>query len=430
MNLPVNLVDWAIYHSALAIEGFRTGVRCNPFGRSVRQDPYAIYSRLREKPSLHPSSLIDGFLASQYDDVSALLRDGRFTSDFRSSRLFNRRRTRRILDKCETSRFTAATPPMIRCDGDSHDRFRRVAFSSTKRLFSSEHSAWVEREAESLLKMGLGSSFDFISRVAEPLARSVASRLLGLPDADRPMLDRWLRGGLIATFGGQFLMSRNVGHGRRDANTVRAEMRTYFAALLQGTNLLNTGVVNDVRRALESSCLSRDEGIAVCEELLVAGFETSAQQLANCVRVLAQNEQIWSELRISPHLVPSAVEELCRFEPAIQGTSRIAKETIEWRGTTILPGQQVVALIGSANRDPRQFGDPDCCDIRRLPNRHLTFGIGGHSCPGSQVAKITLNRCIMALLGRYRRIQLLESDLKWVQDPVVRGTSALPITAT
>ena len=166
---------------------------------------------------------------------------------------------------------------------------------------------------------------------------------------------------------------------RRRAFQIRHEMQVYFGDLLQRrTYRLRPGLILDLIDAESNGLLTRAEIITICEEILVAGHETTAYQLGNCLKVLADHESIYRKYD-NTEITSAAIEELCRFEPAIQATSRIAREDLDFDTHRVRAGEQVVLLLGSANRDPEQFTHPDTCDIHRRPNRHLTFGLGSWS---------------------------------------------------
>src|SRR2546429_8890705 len=124
--------------------------------------------------------------------------------------------------------------------------------------------------------------------------------------------------------------------------------------------------------------------------------------------------------------MPSAIEELLRFESPIQHTARVAPEDVELGGRQIRRGQAILALLGCANRDPAQFHHPDSVDIARADNRHLAFGWAGHFCFGAAVARLEGSIALSALLRRFPRVALATDGVTWRPNPAFRGPAALP----
>jgi cytochrome P450 len=166
----------------------------------------------------------------------------------------------------------------------------------------------------------------------------------------------------------------------------------------------------------------------MCILLLVAGHETTVNLISNGMLALLRNPDQLARLRADPGLIRTAVEELLRYESPVQLTGRIPMEDVEIGGTTFRKGQEVVGLIGAANRDPAQFPDPDRLDVGRPDNRHLAFGAGIHFCLGAPLARLEGAVAIAALVGRAPNIELASDDLQWRETVTLRGLSRLPVT--
>jgi cytochrome P450 PksS len=176
--------------------------------------------------------------------------------------------------------------------------------------------------------------------------------------------------------------------------------------------------------------LSEDELLAMIFLLLVAGHETTVNLIGNGVLALLRNPAQWERLRGDPSLGKSAVEELLRYEsPLATATERFAREDISIGGAVIPRGEMVFAVLASANRDPRQFPDPDTLDVAREPNRHLAFGLGIHYCLGAPLARLEGEIAIGALLRRAPRLRLAvpSGQLRWRRSLVLRGLEAVPV---
>jgi cytochrome P450 len=133
-------------------------------------------------------------------------------------------------------------------------------------------------------------------------------------------------------------------------------------------------------------------------------------------------------LRADPSLLPSAVEELLRYESPIQYTARLASTDLELRGTLIRKRQAVMSVLGAANRDPERFPDPDLLDITRQDNRHLAFGWAAHYCFGAPLARVEAQVAFATILRRLKTLALEPVPLVWRRNAGFRGLEALPVT--
>ncbi|MCS6856043.1 MAG: cytochrome P450, partial [Elioraea sp.] len=143
-----------------------------------------------------------------------------------------------------------------------------------------------------------------------------------------------------------------------------------------------------------------------CIFLLNAGHETTTNLLGNGLWLLLTRPQEFARLRADAGLLPTAIEEMLRYEGPIQLNNRRLLAPIEIGGVRLDPGTSITIAIGAANRDPRQFPDPERFDIARKPNRHVAFGHGDHACSGMNVARMEARIAFSRLLARFPRIEL------------------------
>src|SRR5581483_2466614 len=167
-----------------------------------------------------------------------------------------------------------------------------------------------------------------------------------------------------------------------------------------------------VEAEIDGERLSEDEILAFVQLLLTAGNETTANLLNNAILCFLENPDQLAQLRIAPHLLPSAVEEVLRYRSPLQFMYRATKCEVEMHGQKIPAGKIVLAVIGSANRDPLQFANPDRFDIRRNPNPHIAFGHGIHFCLGAALSRLEARVALTELLTRFERFELA-SDEPW-----------------
>ena len=176
--------------------------------------------------------------------------------------------------------------------------------------------------------------------------------------------------------------------------------------------------------------LGEDELLAMVMLLLVAGHETTVNLIGNGVLALLEHPAQMERLRNDPMLIRPAVEELLRFtSPVDMATERYAREEVTIAGVTIPQGAMVFAVIGSANRDERQFPNPDELDITREPNKHLAFGLGTHFCLGASLARLEGEIAISTLLRLFPNLRLAKSphELRWRPGLLLHGLQSLPV---
>jgi len=179
---------------------------------------------------------------------------------------------------------------------------------------------------------------------------------------------------------------------------------------------------------LDGDHLTDEEIIANCIVTMVGGQETTTNLIGNGVLTLLRHPEELKRLRDDLTLVPSAVEELLRFESPSQHTARICREDTELGGKLIRKGQAVIAVMGAGNRDPERFPEPDRLDLGRTDNRHLAFGWASHFCFGAPLARIEGQLTFEAIVRRLSNLALEPGPLVWRDNLGLRGLTSLPVT--
>jgi len=250
--------------------------------------------------------------------------------------------------------------------------------------------------------------------------------MLGLPTSDWSRLKAWSAD--YAEMLGNF--QQNPDGVARVLATVEA-MTTYFRSAIREQERQPRGLIGALLAAEDvGDRLTEDEIIANVIITMVGGQETTTNLIGNGLLTLLRNPDVIERLRADPSLVPSAVEELLRFESPSQHTARIAPADATLGGRTIPRGQGVVAVMAAANRDPERFPEPDALDICRADNRHLAFGWAAHFCFGAPLARLEGQLAFSALLSRLPDLQVASNRLVWRQNLGLRGLEALPVTFT
>ena len=209
------------------------------------------------------------------------------------------------------------------------------------------------------------------------------------------------------------------------------EMTAYFRSAMRAQKLRSDGLVTSLMNAeIQGDRLTVDEVIANCIVTMVGGQETTTNLIGNGVLSLLRNPLELERLRANPSMVPSAVEELLRYESPSQHTGRLAPEDTELGGKRIRKRQAVMAVMAAANRDPERFPDPDRLDLSRTDNRHVAFGWGAHFCFGAPLARIEGQIAFEELLRWFPQWSLGPGPLVWRTNLGLRGLTALPVNFT
>ncbi len=269
-----------------------------------------------------------------------------------------------------------------------------------------------------------GSAVDLLPLYAEPLPVAVIATLLGVPDADRALLRPW-SSAIVKLY-----EAAPSAATRQAAETAAAEYVGYVRTLVAyrrdhpGDDLLSDLIAT---RDADGSRLSADELVATAVLLQMAGHEASVNVVGNGTYALLTHPA--ERARLTPGLVPGAVEELIRYDSPLQLFERTATQPVLIGAVTVEPGQKIAALLGAANRDPAVFADPDRLNLTRAPNPHLGFGAGIHFCLGAPLARVELQAALATLLTDLPTLALAAEP---VRHPTFthRGLATLPVTVS
>ncbi|MET8648986.1 cytochrome P450 [Nocardia aurea] len=396
---------------------------------AVIADPYPHYAWLREQAPVYHSTAPDLWILSRYDDVATAVRDAsRFSSDLGTAAEFTDnpfspgmrlpRRLAGIVDRVVPVRT------LLTSDPPDHTRLRKkVSRAFTPRRITL-WEARINEIADDLvddlvLASKRGESVDLVRDLASPLPTAVIAEMMGIPAHRHPQFKRWsdnLVDGLLTDGSTPRMLAAAVGIAGFFARVVRDRRRN------PGDDLISLLVTPDA----DGDALSLVELIQFCVLLLVAGNETTTNLVSNAVLALLDRPDLWHAIVADPELAGAAVEEAVRYDSPGQGLLRIARSDTVLNGITIPAGARVLPLIGSANRDPRHWDDPDEFRLDRSRNDHLAYGIGIHFCLGSALARIEAKAALRALAARTPHLAHAE-PLARIPSPVLRGLRSLPI---
>ncbi len=390
--------------------------------RSFKANAYQHYVRMREEVPVYGLDLPTrerAFLVFRYNDVSSLLRDKRFSKDTRSVPGGARQRMRRFVPKV----ILPLMENMLSLDDPAHARLKGLVQSvfSPARVEMLIQST-TETSNRLIAEMKKKRQFDLMADYALPLPVTVISELLGVPPVDRARFARWSKI-LIDNMTSPLRLLLIYPSMRNFMHYLRALVESKRAR--PGNDLLSALAAENNREKL-----SDDEFVAMAAILLIAGHETTTNLIGNGTLALLRNRDAREQIKSDPALFPSAIEEFLRFmSPLEMSTERFATEDTEIAGTMIPRGSMVFGVIASANHDERQFENPGRLDLARKPNRHLTFGEGGHYCVGAALARMEGQVAFRGLLEAFPDMTLaVEPDqLEWRGAVILRGLKKLPV---
>ena len=391
----------------------------NPLDPNFRIDPYSVYRRLRQEGPIHEGPLGIRVL-TRYDDCEAVLKDRRWSSDFRNAVQENFEPDWDILGD---------TRPFLFLDPPDHTRLRGlVSKAFTPRVVEGLRPRIQELVDELLDRVAERGSMDVIEDLAYPLPVIVISEMLGVPAEGHETFRGWSRE-LARSLDPEIVVTPEVLERRMNAI---ASFDDYFRGLIaERRKAPRDDLLSNLMAAEEEGDkLSEAELLATCRLILVAGHETTVNLIGNGTLALLRNPDQLEKLRDDPSLARSAVEELLRYDPPVQFTGRIALEEMEVAGATFRKGDNVVLLLGAANRDPDQFPDPERLDITRDDDRHLAFGYGIHFCLGAPLARVEGQIALSTLVRRFEGLELRTELPEYKENIVLRGLRSLPVGFT
>ena len=406
----------------------RTRLLFSPQDPSFRLDPYPHYRRLREEDPVHFSPMGVWFVA-RYDHVSTALRDRRLAAQDIPSQVQRKNellRSRQISAKQPANLDALVANSrnwFVFKDPPDHTRLRRTVAKAFQPRSVENLRPYVRSYALSLLeRMKAKPQMDLIKDFAAHVPVNVIATLFGFPPEDFTKVAGWAER-LPRIF--DPLVSLE------ELETLDRASREFKAYLKELCDDRRAHPKPDLLSALvaardEHGQLSDDELVSTCILTFSAGEESTVAMLGNGALALMRNRARREELLADAELMPNAIEELMRYDGPLQMTCRTAKEDLEIGGKTIRKGQAVYLLLGSANRDPAQFSDPDVLDWRRPQGKHIAFGDGHHVCVGASLARVELEEGFRALLEVLPDLELA-GEPRWRDHLVIRGMTSLPV---
>jgi cytochrome P450 len=395
------------------------------FSDEVLQDPYPTYARLHEEGPLHyldVGSKWPVWSIVSHAECSSIAKDPRLSAKRAQQMLLSLPLSRQA-EFGELARMLGLW--LIFMDPPEHTRLRKLLNKGFSAAAVEGLRPQVEAIVEQMLKpIQHGSEVDLMRDFANPMPVRIILEMLGIPQELRDTFVDWSRA--IAVFRGN--PNRTVEE-TRAAQDALVELTEFFRKTVaerrrdKGSDLIS--LLIDIEE--EGEVLTEEELYAQCIALLFAGHETTRNLIGNGMYTLLQYPQETAELRERPEIIRSAVEELLRYESPVQFTARVLKEDIEVCGQQIRKGWTVLCMLGAANRDPKQFKEPDDLDLKRLNNQHLAFSAGLHFCIGAQLARLEGQIALLNLVQRFPKMKLAGPRPEYAPTFGFRGLKSLPV---
>lgn len=234
----------------------------------------------------------------------------------------------------------------------------------------------------------------------------VIAEMLGVPDEDWDVFRRWAYGNTA----NETPRPTNREEAEKARRTMQQELHDYFTKLLEERRRSpREDIISTLSTAeIDGERLSHDELVNFCILLLAAGQETTKNLIANAMLCFTDQPEDMERLKREPALMPSAIEEVLRYLSPVWNLVRLTNQEVELSGQVIPANQVILPWIASANRDGRQFPNPDVFDIQREPNRHLAFGHGIHFCLGAPLARLEAKIALPMMLEQLPDLQRVE----------------------
>jgi hypothetical protein len=387
----------------------------------VLANPYPLYQRLRSEDPVHWDPFLHTWVVTRYADVVQVLYH--FSA--------NRTPTPEQLSALNLSALNPIAEVMVRqmlfLDPPDHTRLRALASAAFTPRRVEQLRSHIQDVMDTLLDKVISSGrMDVIADFAGPAPAIVTAELLGVPAADHAKLKDWSQD--FAEMLGNF--QHNPDRFPRVLRSVENLCSYFRSAMNEQQSNAREGLIQAMMNAeVDGARLTEEEIIANLIVTMVGGLETTTNLIGNGVLTLLRNPAALEQLRADSSLIPSAVEELLRYESPSQHTARLAPDNVELGGKKILKRQAVIAVMGAGNRDPERFPDPDRLDLARKDNRHLAFGWAAHFCFGAALARLEGQIAFETMLRRLPGLSLeSQAPLNWRHNLGLRGLTALPIT--
>src|SRR5689334_1046310 len=379
-------------------------VDLDPIPQVWRDDPHPVYRELREHHPVYHVEARDLWVLSRYADIQSVIRSPEsFTS----------------AQGVVPSGYAPEDPTIIAIDPPEHTAMRKaVSRAFTPRRMSQLEGRIREIARELVAALPDEGVVDVFREFSDILPYLVMAELLGLEPGTYDILKRC---GDVIVYSTDYTPEE-----MQDATRELIEhlAQTFEARTREPRDDLISVLLTS---SPEGDALTHEELLSLCFLLTVAGTETTTSGIGNALLVLDRFTDDRARLVADPALLPTAVDEILRYDSPVQGLCRVTTKPVEIRGTQLPAGARVHMLFAAANCDPDAFDEPDRFDIRRSPNMHLAFGFGIHHCLGASLARTEMRLGLDEFLRRYPEFRVCRNDVVRLRSDTNRGFARLPV---
>jgi cytochrome P450 len=389
------------------------------------RNPYPELKRIRELASIHYDSESGIYFIMGYSEFSRMAKTklmGRDTSYWANGWNSPENRQR---DPETYELFTEFQPQMINSNPPDHRRMRGVYDKAFRPGDMARYLPMIEDECQKLLNaLPVDTPFDFMEAFGNPLPHRISLNLFGISDDMVEPIDRWIS---ALSWLGNIVMTPEQ---KRDAQKAQREFKEFAREhLAKHSADPGDGFISLALAAFEDGTMDEEETLNNVV-MLISGSRTTLTLLGNGLLSLMQSPEQFEKLRADRGLMRTAIEEMLRYESGSAIIPRVGIKDFQCDGVCIPAGSLSIGLVGSINRDPARFENPDTFDVARKPNHHLAFGGGGHVCIGKALARMTAKVAFNALMDRFERIELVGEPEWWTDRSDQRGLHSLPVRLT
>jgi len=389
-------------------------VEFDPYDPSLVDDPYPVYTALRDEAPAYYGESQDFWALSRFADVKAALADNETFCSSQGLLVL------RATDDYEAPEF----PPgnLLLMDPPEHTAYRKLVNKRFLQRGVADLEARIRDTANALVDRFVErGSVDLVAEFAAVLPATVFAELLGIPESESAMFQEW-SARLVSPAPTPEAMAAHH-------EAAESVSRCFRELLVQKRAHPADDLLTELAHgSIDGEPIAEPEFVGFAVAMLIAGNDTTSNFLANAAWLLAAHPDQRALLRRDPSLLANAVEEILRLEAPVHGLARTLTRDVELHGHTMREGQKVLLLFGSGNRDEREFDTPERFDVTRQFEGHLSFGFGIHHCIGIHLGRLEGRVGIDTLLTRLGDFEVASDTVHWRQAIPTRPMAELPVT--
>jgi cytochrome P450 len=382
----------------------------DPEDERTQRDPYPTYRLLRNEFPVYRQERLRFWTLSRFADVYAAVTDHATFSSAQG-----------LTWDTSAAEQAGVLPMLVTTDPPDHTALRKLINRGlTPRRVADLEPAIRQMMLGTIATLRAAGGGDLVTDLAVPLPTTVIGGLLGVPPGERAEFHHWATGVVSGTSGAAF---------HEEHHRATRALYGYFRELIARRRVTPADDLVSALLAseLDGARLTDEQVLGFCFNLIVGGIETTSNLIASGMVLLQEHDDVRRLLVADPTLIAPALEEFVRLETPVQGLCRTTTRAATFHCFTIPRGEKVLLLFGAANRDEREFPDPDRPDVDRVNERHLAFGYGAHYCIGAALARLMGRVAFEELTTRLGSAEIDVTRGRRIRSGVNRGWLSLPV---